>query len=70
MLLLALLSRLSRTSALSPEETAGLQGMCDLNAGGYPGRASGGICAALEAGQDPCGVQGLTCDGDGHATGL
>ena len=56
-LLLALLSHLPRTSALSPEETAGLQGMCDLNAGGDPGRASGRICEALEAGQDPCCYQ-------------
>ena len=66
LLLLAALCHLPGTIALSPEETAGLQGMCDLNHATLR-RASEAICAALEAGRDPCGLSGLFCDEDGHA---
>ena len=68
-LLLALLCHLPRASALSPEETAGLQGMCDLN-NAKMGGESEAICAALEAGQDPCGLRGFSCDEDGHVVTL
>ena len=68
-LLLAGLCHLPGTIALSPEEAADLQGMCDLNSATLR-RASEGICAALEAGQDPCGLSGLSCDEDGHVVEL
>ena len=65
-LLLALLCHLPGTIALSPEETADLQGMCDLNSDMWRTE----ICAALQAGQDPCGLGGLSCDEDGHVVQL
>ena len=65
-LLLAVLCHLPNTIALSPEETAGLQGMCDLNSD----MLRRDICAALQAGQDPCGLTGLSCDEDGHVVTL
>ena len=68
MLLLATVYRLPRTVALSPEELAGLQGLCELNpnAVGTTQR----ICDALDSGQDPCGVNGVECNADGHLTYL
>eukprot|EP01051_Picozoa_sp_SAG22_P001921 SAG22_NODE_80_length_21788_cov_9.742542_10_plen_82_part_00 len=67
LLLAATVCRLPRAVALSPEEAAGLQGMCDLNPG-----ATGTarlICDALDTGQDPCDVSGVGCT-DGHLTQL
>ena len=71
-LLLATVCCLPRAVALSPEEAAGLQGMCDLNPGAVPGRRSTArrICDALDTGQDPCDTSGVECNADGHLTEL
>ena len=63
-----------RAFALSPEETADLRGLCDLNPGAT-GRARR-LCQALDSGQGPCsanrgtGMFIIGCDANGHLTDL
>eukprot|EP01051_Picozoa_sp_SAG22_P002169 SAG22_NODE_95_length_20791_cov_40.318514_9_plen_94_part_00 len=60
---------LPRAGALSAEETADLQGLCDLNPGAIGETRQ--ICRALDAGQDPCDVvTRVYCTADDHLRSL
>eukprot|EP01052_Picozoa_sp_SAG31_P039306 SAG31_NODE_5422_length_2547_cov_2.691585_1_plen_95_part_00 len=74
-LLLATVCRLPRAVALSPEEAAGLQGLCDLNPS-IKEHYSAEFCGKLDNGQDPCecvlpnecsaSFSRVICTADGH----